>query len=40
VEGMDVVKAISQVKTVRDNPVEPIKMVSLTVSGLPGKDEL
>jgi cyclophilin family peptidyl-prolyl cis-trans isomerase len=40
VEGMDVVKAISQVKTVRDNPVEPIKMVSLTVSGIPGKDEV
>jgi len=40
IQGMDVVTAISQVKTVRDNPVEPIKMLSITVTGLPGKDEV
>ena len=38
-EGYDVAVAISKVKTVRDNPVKPIKMNSITVSGLPS-DEL
>jgi cyclophilin family peptidyl-prolyl cis-trans isomerase len=31
-EGMDIVKAISNVKTVNDNPVQPIVMKSLTVA--------
>merc|ERR1712196_340491 len=30
-EGMDVVTKISKVKTKRDNPVEPIKMNSITI---------
>jgi len=37
-DGMDVAIAISKVKTVRDNPVVPIKMKSITISGLE-KDE-
>lgn len=37
-DGMDVATAISKVKTVRDNPVVPIKMNSITISGLE-KDE-
>ena len=36
---MDVVKAISNVKTVRDNPVVPIKVISLSIS-TDGKDEV
>merc|ERR1712176_1014104 len=32
--GMDVVTKISKVKTQRDNPVVPIKMNSITISGL------
>ena len=41
IEGMDLATKISQVKTVRDNPVEPIKMLKITIEGLPGaKDDL
>lgn len=36
--GMDVVTAISKVKTRNDNPMTPIKMNRVTISGL-GKDE-
>ena len=35
---MDVVTAISKVKTRNDNPMTPIKMNRVTISGL-GKDE-
>ena len=38
-DGYDVAVAISKVKTVRDNPVKPIKMNSITITGLP-TDEL
>jgi cyclophilin family peptidyl-prolyl cis-trans isomerase len=38
--GMDVVTAISKVKTKRDNPVNPIKMNSIIVEGAPHPDEL
>mmetsp|Transcript_5709 Transcript_5709/g.11959 ORF Transcript_5709/g.11959 Transcript_5709/m.11959 type:complete len:208 (-) Transcript_5709:401-1024(-) len=38
IDGMEVAMAISKVKTVRDNPVVPIKMNSITISGLE-KDE-
>ena len=39
--GMDVANAISKVKTQRDNPVTPIKMLSITIEGLPdAKDEM
>lgn len=34
VDGMDIVTAISKVKTVRDNPAEPIMMNSITIDGL------
>jgi len=40
--GMDIATAISKVRTQQDNPIEPIKMLSITISGLPGdgnKDE-
>merc|ERR1711976_641007 len=33
VSGMDVCTAISKVRTRDDNPVEPIKMNSITISG-------
>merc|ERR1711957_52819 len=39
VEGMDIVTKISKVKTKSDNPVVPIKMNSITITGL-GGDEL
>merc|ERR1712039_91071 len=32
--GMDVVKAISKVQTIDDNPKTPIKMNSITISGV------
>jgi len=32
--GMDVANKISKVRTMRDNPVEPIKMLSITITGL------
>jgi len=34
-EGYEIVVAISKVQTVQDNPVTPIKMNSITISGLP-----
>merc|ERR1712113_1266511 len=34
IRGMDVATQISKVKTVRDNPVKPIKMLKITVEGL------
>ena len=37
---MDIATKISKVKTVRDNPVEPIKMIKITIEGLEGKDEV
>jgi len=40
VEGMDIATKISKVKTVRDNPVEPIKMLKITIEGLEAKDEV
>merc|ERR1712087_750848 len=42
VEGMDVATQISKVKTMRDNPVQPIKMLKITVEGLEevSKDEM
>jgi cyclophilin family peptidyl-prolyl cis-trans isomerase len=40
VEGMDIATKISKVKTVRDNPVEPIKMLKITIEGLEAKDDL
>ena len=43
IEGMDLANKISKVKTVRDNPVEPIKMIKITVEGIPEiekKDEV
>jgi len=40
VEGMDIAVAISKVKTQRDNPVDPIKMIAVTISGLPVKEEM
>jgi len=40
VEGMDIATKISKVKTVRDNPVEPIKMIKITIEGLEAKDDL
>mmetsp|Transcript_38138 Transcript_38138/g.75636 ORF Transcript_38138/g.75636 Transcript_38138/m.75636 type:complete len:215 (-) Transcript_38138:31-675(-) len=39
ISGYDVVMAISRVKTVGDNPVEPIKMNSITITNLPGGDK-
>merc|ERR1711957_798156 len=33
-KGMDVVTAISKVKTSNDNPVKPIRMNSITISGV------
>jgi cyclophilin family peptidyl-prolyl cis-trans isomerase len=39
VEGMDIATKISKVKTVRDNPVEPIKMLKITIDGLEAKDD-
>mmetsp|Transcript_60447 Transcript_60447/g.161552 ORF Transcript_60447/g.161552 Transcript_60447/m.161552 type:complete len:279 (-) Transcript_60447:158-994(-) len=33
--GMDIVEAISKVKTKDDNPIEPIKMNKITINGLP-----
>mmetsp|Transcript_49992 Transcript_49992/g.79095 ORF Transcript_49992/g.79095 Transcript_49992/m.79095 type:complete len:210 (-) Transcript_49992:162-791(-) len=36
--GMDIVTKISKVKTVRDNPKVPIKMNSITITGLPGEE--
>jgi cyclophilin family peptidyl-prolyl cis-trans isomerase len=38
-DGMDVVIAISKAKTVRDNPVVPIKMNSVVITGL-SKEEV
>merc|ERR1712083_254602 len=38
--GMDVVTKISKVKTVRDNPVVPIKMNSITISKIEAAPEL
>mmetsp|Transcript_918 Transcript_918/g.1816 ORF Transcript_918/g.1816 Transcript_918/m.1816 type:complete len:216 (-) Transcript_918:72-719(-) len=35
VEGLDVCEEISKVPTEDDNPVEPIKMISITITGLP-----
>merc|ERR1712190_9051 len=35
IEGYDIVVKISQVRTRNDNPVEPIKMNSITISNLP-----
>ncbi|CAK0896155.1 unnamed protein product [Prorocentrum cordatum] len=35
--GMDIVEAISKVKTKDDNPIEPIKMNKITINGLLGK---
>merc|ERR1719160_1398590 len=35
IEGYDVVEKISKVRTNQDNPVEPIKMNSITISNLP-----
>ena len=34
--GMEIATAISQVKTSQDNPVDPIMMKSITITGLPG----
>merc|ERR1712085_199545 len=34
IEGMDVATKISKVKTRNDNPVKPIKMNSITISGI------
>jgi cyclophilin family peptidyl-prolyl cis-trans isomerase len=39
-EGYDIAVAISKVKTKRDNPVDPIMMKSITITGLPEKDEM
>jgi cyclophilin family peptidyl-prolyl cis-trans isomerase len=36
--GMEVVTAISKVQTRNDNPVTPIKMLSVTISGLGAKE--
>eukprot|EP00747_Dinoflagellata_sp_TGD_P167652 gnl/TRDRNA2_/TRDRNA2_192401_c0_seq1.p2 gnl/TRDRNA2_/TRDRNA2_192401_c0~~gnl/TRDRNA2_/TRDRNA2_192401_c0_seq1.p2 ORF type:complete len:218 (+),score=40.54 gnl/TRDRNA2_/TRDRNA2_192401_c0_seq1:93-746(+) len=38
IKGMDICINISKVKTKNDNPVEPIKMNSVTISGAPAKD--
>ena len=38
--GMDIANKISKVKTQRDNPVKPIKMNQITISGLATKQEL
>eukprot|EP00930_Biecheleria_cincta_P020943 TRINITY_DN15623_c0_g1_i1.p1 TRINITY_DN15623_c0_g1~~TRINITY_DN15623_c0_g1_i1.p1 ORF type:complete len:212 (-),score=44.16 TRINITY_DN15623_c0_g1_i1:130-765(-) len=35
IEGYDIVEKISKVRTMNDNPVEPIKMNSITISNLP-----
>merc|ERR1712176_83732 len=35
IEGYDIVEKISKVKTRNDNPVEPIKMNSITISNKP-----
>merc|ERR1712039_200381 len=35
IEGYDIVEKISKVKTRNDDPVEPIKMNSITISNLP-----
>ena len=38
---MEIATKISKVKTMRDNPVEPIKMLKITVEGLEEvKDEM
>ena len=37
--GMDVANAISKVRTQQDNPVTPIKMISITIEGLPDAKE-
>ena len=37
--GMDVANAISKVRTQQDNPVTPIKMLSITIEGLPDGDK-
>jgi len=39
-DGMDIAIAISKVKTQRDNPVVPIMMKGITITGLPNKDEV
>ena len=33
-EGYEIVEAISRVPTNQDNPIDPIKMNSITISGL------
>merc|ERR1712151_429524 len=38
--GMDVVEEISKVKTIRDNPVTPIKMNVITITGTDGEPYL
>ena len=38
--GMDVATKISKVRTRQDNPVEPIEMLSITITGLPDGKEL
>jgi len=38
--GMDIATAISKVKTKQDNPIKPIMMKSITITGLEGQDEL
>merc|ERR1712224_1020432 len=35
-EGYDICEKISKVKTANDNPLGPIKMMSITISGIPG----
>merc|ERR1711934_673845 len=41
VEGMEIATKISKVPTIDDNPVEPIKMLKITVEGLgAAKDEV
>mmetsp|Transcript_3502 Transcript_3502/g.5684 ORF Transcript_3502/g.5684 Transcript_3502/m.5684 type:complete len:212 (-) Transcript_3502:184-819(-) len=37
--GMDIVNKISKVKTNNDNPVKPIKMNSIIISGLPEEEK-
>merc|ERR1712153_239954 len=37
--GMDVANAISKVRTQQDNPVTPIKMLSITIEGLPDTEK-
>ena len=37
--GMDVANKISKVRTQQDNPVTPIKMISITIAGLPDAEK-